>query len=579
MPHELAPTRAARLPWIAAAAWAVLLTPCALWGLPSAQLDAYLFERGAAWSAERFNATAGAALRAARSAGADTDLDPLRPADALVDLTATDAQRAAILLRYRLYSRQPDEMITFQALQRMKPRAGDFDPHLYQYGGAFIYLVGAVIGAAALLGVAPVTPSIDFYLDNPEAFARFYLLARLSVLGFGVAALVAIWRLTQRCAGDLAAWMALVLFALTPAMLCGALEAKPHLPGVCMTLWATLAAIDFFEQRRWRNALRLGIYAGLATGLVLTGAAAALLWPALALAIATPSSPARADLRRDLLRLLAAAALAVAAYAVTNPYFVINALLSPQALQSNLSNSTAMYSLERAGDGVLNVSRLLLEGGGVATLVALAVPFVRRPGSRWPVAVVTPPAVGMLGLCCLIGAGKPAEFARFLLLPIALLSLAAAIPLAAWARRAPRLAGVTFLALLALSGAPRYLVSFQRDASGVWETRRLAADWLARHSPLTEAIGVIQEPAPYAIPPLEFDRRTVLLLPRHAPAPLPPLPNWLVLTADHPDAFEQNWWRAYYSLSVAFESPLGRSPITWANKSTFIFRRADLQHP
>ena len=51
--------------------------------------------------------------------------------------------RARILRRYKLYSFQPDEMNTFRALAEMHPDAMQFDPRLYQYGGLWIYPVGA----------------------------------------------------------------------------------------------------------------------------------------------------------------------------------------------------------------------------------------------------------------------------------------------------------------------------------------------------------------------------------------------------------------------------------------------------
>ena len=60
-------------------------------------------------------------------------------------LNETDSQRAEIVRRYRLYSYQPDEMITFNALRQMKPGAGQLDPKLYQYGGLWVYPVGAML--------------------------------------------------------------------------------------------------------------------------------------------------------------------------------------------------------------------------------------------------------------------------------------------------------------------------------------------------------------------------------------------------------------------------------------------------
>ena len=162
------------------------------WGLPSRQADELLFGGAPPWSADRYHTAAALQVRQERSGGADTDLDPLTQRDRIVDLTATAAARAEILRRYRLFSRQPDEMITFMALQRMRPRQFDFDPRLYQYGGAFIYLVGTAIGASATLGITHLSSDPALYLEQPEEFARFYLAARLVTLAFGALLLVAV---------------------------------------------------------------------------------------------------------------------------------------------------------------------------------------------------------------------------------------------------------------------------------------------------------------------------------------------------------------------------------------------------
>lgn len=568
----------ARHAWLVAVFYALLLSPLAWWGLPSSADDPLLFGGETPWPAERYHASQTASQRAAREAGADTDLNPLGNAVQIVDLTTTAEDRAAILMRYRLYSRQPDEMITFQALQRMKPRAFDFDPRLYQYGGAFIYLVGAALGVASLLGFTTITSNIDYYLTNPDAFGHFFVVARLLVLAFGVGTLVAVWRLALR-AGEMAAWIAMLLVALTPGFISGALEAKPHLPGVCMTLWATLAALEFRDHGRRGDALRLGLFAGLAAGFVLTGFAAGLLWSALLCVgvrrkddvVAVVSS---SKITTELRWLAGAAAIAVLVYAASNPYVIYNAFFAPAALRSNLGNSTAMYDIARVGEGAVNVSWLLWEAGGVIPVVALlALLLTRRDGFR-SMLISAAPGFGMLALCCLIGAGKPAEFGRFLVLPIALMAVGAARLITAAAPRGYQLPAAIALALfVAIGGTGRYLASFYVDAARVHDTRRLAANWINEHVDENAPIGVTREPAPYAIPPLDFTRRVVLLLPRTALRDGDALPEWLVTAADAPWSFDDAWWRSRYELAATFESRLGRTPITWANKTTLIFRR------
>jgi hypothetical protein len=93
---------------------------------------------------------------------------------------------------------------------------------------------------------------------------------------------------------------------------------------------------------------------------------------------------------------------------------------------------------------------------------------------------------------------------------------------------------------------------------------------------LGDAIGVRQEPAPYAIPPLDFARRRVLLLPKHRPESFAAdaLPRWFVLTADDARGFADAWWREEYEPRASFGTgPWERARITWANKSVWVFER------
>src|SRR6266550_6240697 len=152
----------------------VLIIACATflpginWGLPSRATDPYLFGTHEIWSGAKI-----IELAPAESAlGADVDANPIANRTQPILLNATDPQRAEILRRYRLFSCQPDEMITFKSLSRIREFHGD--PRLYQYGGLWIYPVGVLVKVA-------LSPKSDqaYYLDHPEFFGRFYIVARL----------------------------------------------------------------------------------------------------------------------------------------------------------------------------------------------------------------------------------------------------------------------------------------------------------------------------------------------------------------------------------------------------------------
>lgn len=575
--------RAAR--WLFAALWCAALLPLLPWGLPDRSRDELLFGGAPPWPAERYRAAEALAERQARSAGADTDLNPLTERDQIASLTTDEADRAELLRRYRLFSRQPDEMITFMALQRMRPRAWDFDPKLYQYGGGFIYPVGASLRVTALLGFVELRSDAGFYLEHPEEFGRFYLVARFLVLLTGGLLLVAVWKLAERCgAGPLGGFAAALLLAATPVLLSGALEAKPHVPSACLLVWATLSALDYLRDgRRWAI-LRMGLQSGYAFGLVLTGLMGVALWPALWWAQRRSRDQQQPRPRpRRLLDLALAAALFAAVFLLTNPYLPYNVLFNRPSLESNFGNSLAMYAdqVQQAGRGALRVAVLLFESAGALLpalgLVALVVAVSVRPRKTL---LVTSTGLAMLALAILLGADKPAEYARFLILPVALLCVGNGLLLSWLRRRAALLAGMLLVLLLLTTNPLDYLRSFYQDARGTNETRRQAAEYLEQQLAPAEPLAVIQEPAPYAVPPVDFAHREVIWLPPVAPLQLDPakLPAWLVFTADTDDTHASAWWQRHYALQKRFPPPdLGLSPITWANKAVYVYRRTPVE--
>jgi hypothetical protein len=561
-------------PWAAAVLWLVMVAPLARWGLPDRSRDDLLFGGEPAWPAERFGATGALAELRTRAAGADTDRNPRGATTQPLVLTSDEQARGEILTAYRLYSRQPDEMITFRALVRMKPRDRDFDPQLYQYGGGYIYAVGAALAASAGLNLVHLTGDVNYYLTTPEAFGDFYLVARALSLLSGALLLVAGFRLGTRAGGRTGGWLALLFVALTPVFLSGALEAKPHLPAACATLWAIEAALAYRQRPGARRAAWLGVLSGYAAALVLTGVAACASW----IVLFGDRTPRTGRIGMFLRRAALVGGLALAVYAVCNPYVVYHALVpGAGALASNVQNSTAMYRIGPWGAGLESAASLLLlaAGGGLlAAGVAGLGWLLRRAAAQTLIAAA--PGAALLTLTIALGAHKPAEFARFLVVPVALLAIAAAAFIIELARRSRVGALLVAAAVVLLLPTPAYIASFARDVGGTTESRYQAAQWLIRHAAPADAVAVLQEPAPYAVPPLDFSRRTVVLLPSAPPAAMDPgrLPPWLVFTADDEQSRAGEWWHTHYTGVARFPAPgTALSPITWADKPVFVYER------
>jgi hypothetical protein len=237
-----------------------------------------------------------------------------------------------------------------------------------------------------------------------------------------------------------------------------------------------------------------------------------------------------------------------------------------------------MYSVGRIGAGGLRVAELLAGNGAFPALAGallLLRLMLRRPRS---LLIAASSGVALTLICVAIGAGKPAEFGRFLAWPALLLCVGLGVGIARLA--AGRSGGLALAALalvvsLALTPTAATIRALASDAGGDTETRRLAALWLLAQLAPGEAIGVVQEPAPYCTPPLDFVQRPVVWVPPAPPsdASAAALPRFIVYCGDRAEDVAGAWWTRERAL-VSWSAPgLAGTPdlITWANKPVWIF--------
>jgi hypothetical protein len=524
------------------------------WGLPSRSADRYLFGDKFPWSGAKILQLSGG-WTADPARGADVANQPLVGRDRPQILNQTDAQRARILLRYRLYSDQPDEMITFRALAGMHPGhglLGGMDPRLYQYGGLWVYPVGI------LLRLSPVTLRTDiaWYLDHPESFGQFYIVARCYSAAWGLLGVAIVFLLVRRIVGGWAFPLAGgLLFALLPVVVDQSHEAKPHLAGAVLILCAVLAGSIHVETARRSAALAAGVLCGAAMSMVLSAYPAFLILPAMAM------------LRdRRPWKIAGPLAAAVATYLLTNPYIPINLLVNREVLRSNLGNSAAMYHAAATGSALTNASLLIVNGTGFLTAVAgvlgavlLAIRAARMRTNTTPLELrrratgllLAAPALWIALQFFAFAGGKPGEYGRFALYLDITLAIEALVAIQTFASSRPlQIALVALLFLSTASLGLQYLAAFLRDGD-TNNSRFAAAERLADLNRQGKTILLFaDEPAPYCLPPVNLFTWQLQLIPRGQPL-APELPNEISLLPSE-DA----------SLRAALTTPR----LTWADK-------------
>lgn len=540
------------------------------WGLPSRNVDPYLFGDHPVWTGAQIIQLAPESSDSDR--GADVDANPITDRSHPILLNETDSQRAEIVRRYRLFSYQPDEMITFKSLSGMHPSHGDFDPRLYQYGGLWIYPVGVLLKLSSLVHLIDLRPDKAWYLDHPEQFGRFYIVARAYSAAWGLIGVVAIYALLRPLtASRLAAGVAGTCYIWMPVVINAAHEAKPHLAGTVLILLAILAGARYIDTGSSRWSAAAGGLCGAALGMVLSGLWAFAILPVM---IFLRSDPPRLRFRRLLLSL----AVGILVYLITNPYVPLDAIFHPARLTSNLHNSTAMYAIHGSSSTLLNALHLIAEGAspiisiaGAVGVLALMARRLRRNAyshactSLAGYLLATVSLIVLLQFVLLAG-GKPGEYGRFALLPDIALAITAIIALAtARLEFGPILRTILLsaLCLIVIPYGAQYSYAFRRDTRLVTSRLRTAEDLKT----LPGSIGLRDEPAPYLMPPVNLFERNLILLPRSEikDKRLTSGINFILTPVDQPDDYPgatvllpARWNRGPF-LSRA-------TPISWANK-------------
>ncbi len=472
------------MPIIAGLLSLVFFLPGLTWGLPSRNTDRYLFGERTPWTGRELVALAGSL-----DANAAADVD--RATDAGRWLNDTDAKRAEIVIRYRLYSQQPDEMLTLRAVASMAARRST-DPQFYTYGGLWTYPAAGLIGVASLLDIIE-RGDLAFYLDQPSEFAKMYVVMRLYAAAWAAIGAALMYVIVRRLTRQ--AWLGLaaaVTFSLLPAINIAAHEAKPHLPGAVLVLAAVAAADAYRRHGRTRHLLLAGGLSGAAAGMVVTMAVSFIVLPAAWWMRRRKTRPAMLGV---------ACVLSVAVFVVTNPFAVLNAT----ALGSNASNTADHYVIGlNAFDAAMGF--LLYGGMFVVPIGGVVLPplwFMRRR-VRPMLVLLGLPSLVMLVAFAVTAEGRPPDHVRFALLPIcmAIIVTYALIPLLSLARGRLIAVGLPIVLLVfSLVSEDRWLSEFVANvrSGGV---RAEVAD------ALTELPGgvltVPATPAPYVVPAFDL---------------------------------------------------------------------------
>ncbi|MBI5882918.1 MAG: hypothetical protein HZB91_07435 [Elusimicrobia bacterium] len=449
-------------------------------------------------------------------------------------------------------SAHDDEQTFLIVLSRMNPRRLNFHPHMFVYGGAHIYPLGACLAVAAATGLVELHRSLVPYMAEPAKMAAMYLAGRsLSVAAYIGSGLLLL-RMGRRFDQGVG-WLAGLLFLFSPAAVVQAHVLKaPHL-WAFFALWAVERSLSIVTGGKRRDYVLAGLAAGLAVGASLSATmVCAVVAVAAAIRIASGEKA-----KPELFNLAAAGAAAVAAFFITNPYWLLDHAEAMKEYPFITRNTGA-----NPWNPFILLWHPLRQAVSLPVLALMALGMVQALKRGRADRVLLLVAVSLLiGVAGSMGAylGESSRIMRHYLVWMALgLLLAARAVLVPGAGRTIRLVlGAAAGLNLFLTGLT-YAYNF-RMAAGPRSTHFDAGRWIEAHVPPGETVGFLRPCAPSNTPYFRFDRYTLVFVEEKLFKDLPPaqLPQWMIVALpDYDDRPNMQPNLSRYELGAAFDRPV-----------------------
>ena len=401
------------------------------------------------------------------------------------------------MVRFKLYSIEPDEVVNIIALARIKPAQLQFDPGLYQYGGAYLYPLGVWYFALSKLGMIHLAP-FEQLLEHPQWMDGVWISGRRLCPGRFCSVRAPVFLALIELAPPTVALAGLAIYLFCPASIMFSQVIKPHWYAFIWVNAALLLIVRAFTRGGLSMAaeLALAAFIGLCVGSATTFSLfAVLLWGALVfLVVRRATHP---------LALLRVPVVAVIVFVVTNPYYLLNW----SAVRNERLAAQSWFQPALDPHAILAfVDNSMFAGFGIAfTLLLLAVVLwhlVRGPAARRAF------ALGML-VPIVVMAVATANLALWNLnfRYISLRDPGRALLLAAWSWPLRKTAMTLCAALTIAQALPLKLAYFDENSAS-HSTRLAAAAWIDAHIPDNDAICT-GTPAPFDMPPFRFDRHPI----------------------------------------------------------------------
>lgn len=455
--------------------------------------------------------------------------------------------------RYFLYSHHPDEMLTLMSLAQMRPSKLDLNPHLFQYGGLFVYPIGGILFVANKLGAIRLSPRMEDSLQEPGSFARLYVAGRLYGLILGILTALLIFQFARQFADDVSATTGSLLYLSAPGVLVLGHEMKPHAGAALFVLLTMVSLFQVLADRNRRWLWIAAVACGSAMAMVPTNAVFLLSLVAGCGCLRNLTLPRRLALAAKCLLT------AVCVYLAFNPYVLIDFKTFIEEARHGSQWHTHGFRLTHwaglAWSALVPAAGFPLLGFGIVG--AFVAGRIYQP---WTLLVLATLGIASLLLTYQLGkASTDPQSARFFVGFAPVLAVLAGIGLHSIPRPAWRMAATILVLIWSGLISTPILSSFLRDTGS--ESSLLAAGrWINANIPAGSRIDAPPSPAPFKLPPFAFAR--FQLVGTNQPNP------------DYRIRVGQSSFDPSYRLVFGSTPTPGIRGMSFANPPVFVYRRS-----
>lgn len=142
--------------------------------------------------------------------------------------------------------------------------SGDPNPHFFYYPSLYIYLLAGAFSIRHLLLLLTGTPSSDILAAIPADPSSLFLIARSISALFGAATPVFVYLITRKLWGKTTALIAALFASLCYLHVRESHFGTTDITAAFFTVGSVFFILDAFEQRRPRDYIRAGLFAGMA---------------------------------------------------------------------------------------------------------------------------------------------------------------------------------------------------------------------------------------------------------------------------------------------------------------------------